>query len=355
MNDQVSLAKIPKPLHGLVYMAAEAGWLARNTAGGAVLLTSPVNPQQKITVGDQMRDSVLRSSLRKIRKWGDPLKVALIEDLVQQNHGTIPLEEWQKVLGKDGPAFTGIVPVAPEPEPVGPRKHHEREPEPETPAPSLVSSSPWLAKGGDGTRYYESETVVEQHWSDGSVNYRCAKQGCDYAAPLPNPVARHFSNSRDHQTSGVRPPRMQGEPYVEQHRSPEARAKRLAQELIAALAEVDVNRNDTEGLAQAMAQRIVAMRDAQKRTEEEARGEMTPEQILERIRQMVDQGEYLKRIREVRERDEQIARMEQELQQAREQSGEVEERWLETEHRLNKLQGEWDALVEMVSQRRDAG
>lgn len=73
--------------------------------------------------------------------------------------------------------------------------------------PHIVSEKPWLAHKAaskDGGIMYESKAVVERTWSDGSIDYRCSLEGCDYTSDKPHSVRAHYGRSKDHPNLGTR-------------------------------------------------------------------------------------------------------------------------------------------------------
>jgi hypothetical protein len=80
---------------------------------------------------------------------------------------------------------------------------------------TLVSTRPWLARkkhGPIGGERYESEAVVENHFSDGSIEYVCAF-GCGYSNPNPRGVAVHYGKS--HTAKGEVAPAGEGPRHID--------------------------------------------------------------------------------------------------------------------------------------------
>jgi hypothetical protein len=60
----------------------------------------------------------------------------------------------------------------------------------------IVSTEPWSAHGrrsrtGD-SMVYPSEAVMQRNWSDGTKDYACRYEGCDYVRDIARPVANHY-------------------------------------------------------------------------------------------------------------------------------------------------------------------
>ena len=130
---------------------------------------------------------------------------------------------------------------------------------------SVVSRRPWLARMGSNrekaeTDYYESETTEEVTYSDGSVEYACRLEGCDYTAPRPHSVASHYRshvNKGEVSRIGKRVPVVQDAPFdtslmVERGpRHVEGHRYQPSERLLAALEEFlrDSGATDPTGLA----------------------------------------------------------------------------------------------------------
>jgi hypothetical protein len=62
----------------------------------------------------------------------------------------------------------------------------------------LVSEEPWMAArsiGPDGAHLYPSEAVFQREWSDGSIDYVCAQDGCGWESGNARSVASHFAGA----------------------------------------------------------------------------------------------------------------------------------------------------------------
>src|SRR6478736_2170532 len=49
-----------------------------------------------------------------------------------------------------------------------------------------------LSSDGRKTDLYPSQATLERTWSDGSVDYACAWEGCDYTADKPRSTSSHY-------------------------------------------------------------------------------------------------------------------------------------------------------------------
>jgi hypothetical protein len=79
--------------------------------------------------------------------------------------------------------------------------------EKEAAMPTITSTKPWLAHkaaSATGGKFYESQAVTERTWSDGTVDYACSLDGCDYTSDKPHSVRAHYGRSVSHPNLGTR-------------------------------------------------------------------------------------------------------------------------------------------------------
>lgn len=99
--------------------------------------------------------------------------------------------------------------------------------------PVIVSEHPWMAHkaaSAAGGTMYESPTTRERRWSDGTLDYVCAKPGCGYTSPRPVSVARHYGRSNDHPKAAeqpVVPGKDYFEPFTTRHTPSEGRVQAI--------------------------------------------------------------------------------------------------------------------------------
>jgi hypothetical protein len=225
----------------------------------------------------------------------------------------------------------------------------------------IVSSHPYLShknKGSDTRpgKSYESQTIIERKWSDGVVDYVC-KFG-DYSGDNPNSITSHW---RKHTRAGEvdvvgnwadagiplvddptytksaysKAPFTREEPAVieEKDYNPrEDRVESLAEELLVAIKDGDMS--DLQGLAIELARRSLTWVHDQQGTGEPREPE-TPEEILNKIRSLVDRGEY--------------ARMRQAALEAEEMADEAQARAERAEKRNEKLKSDLGTLRDLLS------
>lgn len=360
---RISLAKLSPAARELAAIAAYLDWRLAQTRTGGVNCVSPDGSVHfTIPGGANVNENRLKGWYSKLFRYGDQLRVAALRSHTDEwerhaRAGTL-LQHIQKQMNDNprlvqiatGMEFPGLGdelisygPPEPEPKP-------ESTADPCPPTPVIVNQRPWLARhssGETGGRVYPSRTVIERKWSDGALDYKCALEGCEYTDPVPQTVASHYRASNDHPM--VEPPTaeelMRTEPWVPRKSSPADRMQRLARELAWALEQV----GGTDGpavadglLAEQLAEVIVRERDRKRQTEEEERGPLTADQVIERIRRLVDDGSYYRAVTRERELEDQVLAAQVEAQECRDAA--------ETAlARTRQVEQDWNALLELLS------
>lgn len=175
-------------------------------------------------------------------------------------------------------------PVPKPPKPVTPHIITER--------PAMMHYS--LNASGTGGKSYPSKTTIERRWSDGTTDYRCAVPDCGATSDnrLSFRAAHWAMHVRKGEADPIDPKEMRetavDDPtYTEPAwtRTP-AESDRVA-ELAAFIAKLD--QDDPTILAAAILDHLFPDRESGPR---EPAAPLTPEQIIERIRRMVDGGHY---------------------------------------------------------------
>jgi hypothetical protein len=347
----VNLAKIHKMGQDLIRFALVLDWTARNTVGGGVTITSPLNNRVTILfpANGQLRDSHRRTMMAKIKRYSDPVKYAArrleFDDIATAaDHGVSPR------VSMDGPEQSVFAETDTVPTSIAPER-------------TIVSERPWVARfnsTGDKSRGYESETTVERHWSDGTLDYHCAWPGCDYTSPLPRPVANHYARTASHAKVNRSPDKF-SIPIYEPSSRQQQRIDRLLREMERAKDELP-----SEFDLAALAKKMIEMRERHREVHEDYdSGEpMTAEQVLNRIRLMVDQGEYAKRMEaeaEVRRRNDELAaevanlaerldRSERNATEAVQAAADLAAQRDEAKAAASRYRDNWKALQEMLQE-----
>ena len=269
-------------MRDLIGTAIDLGWSARqdpsHTSRGktTVVLHSYDGTQTiRATPVRQINEAKLETMRRKVVKYADPVKrFAMAASFEQADaHGRDPILSIIEAMptASEAIAFESIA----------------------QPEPEVVSERPWLAKkaaDSKGGTVYESPGVIERTWSDGSLDYVCSVAGCGWANPRPRSVSAHYGGA--HTAKGETPPAKQ-EPTYPGHDYFEAvthREYRPQQRLVLALSDWLAGKVTAESTFEEWA--VTMLTWAHERpdlpdVEPQKRAEMTAEDVLERIRDLV--------------------------------------------------------------------
>lgn len=310
---QAMMRRVPRELRQHVKAAKEMGWTGRTSGSGGLILYSP-DGEHRVTIPITIGDShTVKNVAREILRWTpDTVAFDAADEAVNtrneglvQSLGTLVIEAG----GAFGSAVSAGLPQQQRPpvhvcllthshdahdwvytssggghmmdtwDDTGVERNQkwwhcpgisepEAAPGPEaTPERTLLSIQPWMAKvhtNPDGTAdLYQSQSVQERHWSDGSVDFQCTI--CDYDAAKPYSVSAH---TRKHTLRGEKAPARQDPtefdvpmPPSPPRRKPASRIAALAREIEAALRVTPwEGGDDWASFAHALAEGIVAKR-----------------------------------------------------------------------------------------------
>lgn len=220
----------------------------------------------------------------------------------------------------------------------------------------IIRREPMIAhrgNSGDGTaRGYLSPTTMEVEWSDGTIEFACRHEGCDYTSEDRRAPGSHWQK---HVNAGEAQPASKMErdtapiiipkyelAYTKGPYNPQtARVRALAQALKAAM-EAGLDWDDLDGAAETLASEALSWAHEQSNQGTALAGEFEPlsdAEILRRIRNLLDNGEYMAQREEIaslRERIEQVEAIATAAMEAREQA----ESDLQAIHDLTRRGGE---------------
>lgn len=346
---------------GLVALATELGWLLRQKSNGGVVIAAPNNPSITMEIAPvrQFNEAKLRTMARKVMRYGDPMKLAVLhaandKDTVGYDSANNGLHKLLQELNRTGGKIVveqpePPAPVAPAPKPV--------KAEPVKAEPVILAVGQWLARknslSSGGGRVYQSHAVLERNWSDGSTDYLCAWPDCDYSAATPYSVSTHYGRSKSHSLTGTQTPLLEVPVYepsgIRHGASTEARARRLARELLAAQAALGTDWSwDGPGQVEALALAVVRARDEGK-DDHELPGPLSNEQVLERIRRLVDDGSYLVALEQQQQQKDEIEALHRDLEESLgAQQAEANAR-VQAEARAVEAEDNWTALRELIN------
>lgn len=192
-------------------------------------------------------------------------------------------------------------------------KRHEEQPEQVThvrPERTVVSTAPWLARKGPrrsgGTRY-ESNAVLQRTYSDGSYDYLCAHDGCDFTADSARSVANHYGGSHGRKEPHQQPAATIIDPtYTEPLTH---RPYRPSDRLVDALTEwLEQSRTEYDTERDLAVAALTWMHDRPDLPDPEPKEPLTDSEILARVRRLVDTGA-------IAEQERETARLRQQLQE----------------------------------------
>lgn len=304
----------------IISVAVGLGWRVHVSANRkSVTIISP-DEVKRYHFSDTGRASHNLGRIRRdLIRHGEPAKVAVAEAAAHAVH--------EKHDRRYGEALIEILPDVGDP---GTVEYEEESSVPE-PERHIVSEEPMRAKASEG-RGYRSQVSIERHWSDGTVDYKCAD--CDYTSTDRLAIRGHRVS---HGKADIRPPRVPME-------VPNASAYRPRKERIQALAEYLSERLQGLTCDSPEALFTVAQEALLWVHEQSAKGTryavetepLTAEDTLNRIRALLDQGETMRQA-------ERIADLERRL-------AEAEDIALKAEARAEQARATLRAFTEMANE-----
>jgi hypothetical protein len=280
----------------LVRFAVSHGWRVRPQGLRIVMLS--VTGNKSITLSASGRNVPIRRHTRMIEQYGSPLvkppdRKAPIEQSAKALADRMNLDEETARQRQTREAMQKIVAAS-----------TKTPPAPKTKTVTLVSEEPMIAHRGQGVGY-PSTTTIERKWSDGSIDYACAKDGCDFVSTVRHGPRSHWQvhirEDEANRTNVDLIPKVDTEPHEPIYRPRQHRVAALA----AALKELLQDGLDWDNLdaaAETLAQRALVWTHEQTGgSMSEEREPMTAEEVLVRIRSLVDNGAYASQADKIRE------------------------------------------------------
>jgi hypothetical protein len=288
-----------------------------------------------------LKANVYTAWLRKIMRYADPLKrAAFAARRVELGiEGDLDWDEYIAPRPRYGePEAVELVKAAvPQVEVKAVEPERDDEQVSIRVAAYLVRQQPWLAHRspaeGGGIRY-SSKAVLERRWSDGRVDYKCSR--CDYTNENPKSVAVHYGRSKDHPAVGEDEGLVKDAQYTSPLSTREvARVARWQHRLERAMSGLD---RESDDFVQRLAEKLVEQTEYTPATEREP---LTAEQVVERIRRIVDSGEYVAA-------QERTAELELELEAVRGEIAAFRAEAAAADARATEYQERWDALYAIM-------
>lgn len=316
-------------------MAIDLGWEATELRGQVQLTREHEGAHQVIMLPTNQRSikqAVSKSWMRKVIRYADPMKYAFVMGAIDDWTSDDPTHKARGEKSLDTLVSSKAM-VEPEilrefvkvdPGLQGERDQQEAAllaevqelteiaeeavrkattpaaagPEPGADEPKVSKIKPWVARHAmrpDGGEMYESRAVLERRWTDGTTDYICAFDGCDFVNVEARSVASHYGGKHGKDKPATqRREDMFVDPGISWTPSERQRGRisRLTKELMEASEHIpeDVHGEDA---ARALAEYIVKHRDEERdRLSQDETTPLSAEQVVERIRRMVDGGVY---------------------------------------------------------------
>lgn len=176
----------------------------------------------------------------------------------------------------------------------------------------VIHKRPWLAKRSDskaGDKKYESEAVLEREWSDGYIDYICTAEGCDYPPQVKaRSVSSHYAGKHTKGKGRAAQPPQDQLLVVAEKTTPEfTRSYSPREDRVQALAEWLRDNCGPEGMHdfEFVAKQALVWQHEQAKGGEQSEPQ-TAEEILDRIRKLVDHGEYMRQRAKIDELENQL-------------------------------------------------
>jgi len=166
-------------------------------------------------------------------------------------------------------------------------------------------------RGGGRSFAYESDIATERAFADGTRELTCVR--CDYQGSVPLSMSSHWRKhikEDERARGGHEGPRAVPLESDSGYRPHQDRVDSLKDSL-AELLKDGLDWSDINGAAEALAIRALTWDHERRMTHGEQATELTPEQVLDRIRNLVDGGKYSERMEEIRSLRDQIQATEQ--------------------------------------------
>lgn len=320
---------LKKDARDTVMVAVAMGWKLHVNTNNSCTIIAPNDRKKHHFAGNSRATIPLNRIRRDIFRYADPALLAIADQVID---GKLPPEVAAMVEKVAYPRNEEQPEEEPVPTPNDMPQHRPEPSESEDKAePYVVSEQPMLAKAGTN-RGYESAATVERHWSDGTTDYKCVD--CDYSSKDRLSVRSHRNKHGKKQG----PSTHRGQTFVAD--VPNAAHYRPRQTRIDALAEVieglmaDGGKDPGEIAKTALT--WVHEQSRQGTSLAAEREELGPEDTLNRIRSLLDDGTFARQRSRIEALEERLTQTEQALE--------------ETAQRADKAQSTLRALSELASE-----
>ena len=295
MSDKYDLsnftaASVPRSynteVRAMVAAAVSLGWTLNVAGNQNITLVSP-KKEKTISLNPRKKSQPVESLQRTIHRYANPLLVPRPEEAMnraKQMESTalkrLNTQAVQVFGTKDMVETMKVVKEMPDP------------------ATTVVYEGPMRSKNGDNGAY-ESDVATEVEYGDGRREFFCTR--CDWHTDKsPRSVSGHWlrhvnedAKAKGHHTGP------KAELQSETSYRPNAdRLESLKQTLLDAMSSGEIDWSDLDGSAERLALEALTWDHERRMTHGEPQ-ELTAEQILDRIRHLVDGGKYAERMEEI--------------------------------------------------------
>jgi hypothetical protein len=279
--EQLDLRGFHPSIRDIIGSAIDLGWTAHQAKStssrrieSVVLHSYDGTVTIRATPVRQVNEAKLKTLRAKVLRYAEPVKRLTVMAQIGQmeDRGNVTTEQIDAVLPTVVEAIDrGVV---------------------DLPDKTVTSTRPWQARKASSQRggtKYESTAVLERIWSDGSMDYVCAFEGCGWANNRARSVATHFGAA--HTAKGESAPTTQEPSYPAAdyfepltHR-PYKPQERLVQALMAYLME----QGDMGGLRETAEAALAWMHERPDLPDVEPteRMALSAEELLEKVRALV--------------------------------------------------------------------
>lgn len=288
------------------------GWDVHRTNSGVTFTHRDAPTFVLPTNESSLRDGVMRRRTATLMRHAPPMDHASLATIVDAIADTVKLRRDLKRRFVNAVFDHESVPDTDTDDTVEPAPEPEEIPMPETATREIVSLEPARAvKGvrtGGGAETYESQTTLERTWSDGTVDYPCRWNDCDYVGPSLRSTSNHYRAHESGVTTDV------GSGFDVAHVA-EPRIKSRIARLAASIADAQAATDSTDPAV--VAEWIINERVARDDNRDAEPDELDADQILDRIARLVDRGETPKMMTQIMELRETIDAVRAERDEAR--------------------------------------
>lgn len=297
-------AYIKKEVAEVIETAVMFGWKMHISGASSVTIISHDERKKYHFSANGRASNSLTRIKRDVIRFGDPKKLLIADsiigikdkDIAQMAMTLLPNLGDKGTVVDHRPALEAEAREKAKATPAAMPQKKEPVSSDSEPERHIVSEKPMVAKASEG-KGYDSKVAIERTWSDGTIDYKCVD--CDYSAPNRLSIRSHRTRA-DHQKRGSETKRFKAEvPNAASYAPRQTRIDALAAHLAGMFADGEF---DPEKIAR---ESLTWVHEQSKKGTilADEREPMTPDETLDRIRALLDNGAQ---VAAITERDEQI-------------------------------------------------